>query len=124
MVTRENVCMRRLGGGKRSREVQFGRFLRNSKVTIDHLIEGWSERTTPAVVGRHVLAIQDTSEINFRTTPERRRGLGEIGKGVGRGVLLRQDFEQLAIARHRHSSKQISRINRITKQMAAQPPNG
>src|SRR5208282_2785846 len=41
-----------------------------------------------AAVGRHVLAIQDTSEINFRTTSERRRGLGEIGKGVGRGVLV------------------------------------
>jgi hypothetical protein len=35
-----------------------------------------------------VLAIQDTSEINFRTQPGRRRGLGEIGKGVGRGLLL------------------------------------
>ena len=35
-----------------------------------------------------MLAIQDTSEINFRTTAERRRGLGEIGKGVGRGLLL------------------------------------
>jgi len=88
MVTRETVCMRRLGGGKRAREVQFGRFLKNGKVTIDRLIEGWSEQTGPAAVGRHVLAIQDTTEINFRTTPERRRGLGEIGKGVGRGVLV------------------------------------
>jgi hypothetical protein len=35
-----------------------------------------------------VLAIQDTSEINFRTKPGRQRGLGEIGKGVGRGLLL------------------------------------
>ena len=85
MVTRETVCMRRLGGGKRAREVQFGRFLNNRKVTIDRLIEGWSEQTGPAAVGRHVLAIQDTTEINFRTTPEHRRGLGEIGKGVGRG---------------------------------------
>lgn len=41
-----------------------------------------------ACAGRHVLAIQDTSEITFTTTPERRRGLGEIGKGGGRGVLL------------------------------------
>lgn len=40
------------------------------------------------MAGRHVLAIQDTSEINFRTTAARRRGLGEIGKGVGRGVLV------------------------------------
>jgi hypothetical protein len=35
-----------------------------------------------------VLAIQDTSEINFTTTQQRDRGLGEIGKGVGRGLLL------------------------------------
>jgi Transposase DDE domain len=88
MVTRASVCLRRLGGGQRSQEVRFGRFLRNGKVTIDRLIEGWSEQTGAAAIGRHVLAIQDTSEINFQTTPERRRGLGEIGKGVGRGVLV------------------------------------
>jgi hypothetical protein len=35
-----------------------------------------------------VLAIQDTSEINFATTAQRRRGLGEIGHGNTRGVLL------------------------------------
>ena len=80
--------MRRISGGKRSQQVRFGRFLSNGKVTIDHLIEGWGERTASAAAGRHVLAIQDTSEINFRTTPERQRGLGEIGKGVGRGVLM------------------------------------
>src|SRR5258708_2013762 len=88
MVTRASVCVRRLGGGLRSQEVRFGRFLDNTKVTTERLIEGWSEQTGPAAAGRHVLAIQDTSEINFRTTPERRRGLGEIGKGVGRGVLV------------------------------------
>jgi hypothetical protein len=87
MVLHASVCMRRLGG-RRSQEVRFGRYLANSKVTIERLIEGWSEQTGPAAAGRHVLAIQDTSEINFTTTPARRRGLGEIGKGVGRGVLL------------------------------------
>jgi len=80
--------VRRLGGGLRSQEVRFGRYLENSKVTIERLIAGWSEQTGPAAAGRHVLAIQDTSEINFRTTAARRRGLGEIGKGVGRGVLV------------------------------------
>jgi hypothetical protein len=80
--------VRQLGGGQRSQEVRFGRYLANRKVTIERLIEGWSEQTGPAAAGRHVLAVQDTSEINFSTTPARRRGLGEIGKGVGRGVLL------------------------------------
>jgi hypothetical protein len=57
-------------------------------VTVDALLAGWGEQTAVAAAGRHVLAIQDTSEINFRTTAERRRGLGEIGKGIGRGLLL------------------------------------
>jgi hypothetical protein len=35
-----------------------------------------------------VLAIQDTSEINFTTTAERRRGLGETAKGNVHGLLL------------------------------------
>jgi hypothetical protein len=88
MVLRSSVCVRRLGGGQRSQEMRFGRYLANDKVTIERLIEGWSEQTAPAAAGRHVLAIQDTSEINFATTAARRRGLGEIGKGVGRGVLV------------------------------------
>jgi hypothetical protein len=88
MVAHESACLRRLSGGRRSQEVRFGRFLANERVTIERLLEGWSEQTAPAAAGRHVLAIQDTSEFNFATTPANRRGLGEIGKGVGRGVLV------------------------------------
>ena len=55
---------------------------------MEALLEGWGEQTAVAAAGRHVLAIQDTSEINFRTKPARRRGLGEIGKGTGHGLLL------------------------------------
>src|SRR5712691_8896391 len=88
MVVRPSVCLRRLARGRRSQLVGFGRFLANRRVTVDRLIEGWSDQTAVAAAGRHVLAIQDTSEINFRTIPKRRRGLGKIGKGNGRGVLL------------------------------------
>ena len=66
----------------------FGRFLANGLVTVERLIEGWGAEASVACAGRHVLAIQDTSEINFRTHQDRRRGLGEIGKGSGRGLLL------------------------------------
>lgn len=86
MVARTKVCLRHLGG-RRSQEVRFGRFLANPKVTVERLIDGWGEPTARAAQGRHVLAIQDTSEFTFRTTPDRRRGLGEIGKGAGRGAL-------------------------------------
>jgi hypothetical protein len=87
MLSCGKVCLRQ-AAGRRSAEVRFGRFLSNLKVTVERLIEGWGERTAVAVEGRHVLAIQDTSEFNFRTTGERRRGLGQIGKGSGRGVLI------------------------------------
>jgi hypothetical protein len=88
MVARKSVCLRRVAGGQRAQIVRYGRFLDNRKVTAARLIEGWSKQTTAAAAGRHVLAIHDTSEINFRTSPEDRRGLGEIAKGNSYGVLL------------------------------------
>jgi hypothetical protein len=87
MVAGSDVCLRRLAKGNRGREMRFNRFLGNAKVTTARIIESWSEGTA-AAEGRHILAIQDTSEINFATTAKRRRGLGEIGKGNGHGVLL------------------------------------
>jgi hypothetical protein len=83
-----SVCLRRLAAGERALEVQFHRFLANPKVTVAKLIAGWSQETASAAAGRHVLGIQDGSEINFQTRNGRDRGLGLIGKGVGRGLLL------------------------------------
>jgi hypothetical protein len=88
MVAAKTVCLRRLSRGDRALEVRFNRFLGHGKVTVERIIESWGESTATAVEGRHVLAIQDTSEIHFNTTPQRRRGLGEIGKGNNHGVLL------------------------------------
>jgi hypothetical protein len=88
MVAGKDVCLRRLSKGDRALEVRFHRFLGNTKVTTERIIESWSKSTVATVGGRHVLAIQDTSEIHFNTTPQRRRGLGEIGKGNHHGVLL------------------------------------
>lgn len=88
MVAGKDVCLRQLARGVRAREVRFNRFLGNAEVTTARIIESWSEGTVTAAEGRHVLAIQDTSEINFATTAQRRRGLGEIGHGNTRGVLL------------------------------------
>lgn len=88
MVQLETSCLRRLAQGREELEIRFGRLLRNPRVGVAQIIAGWSAETAPAAAGRHVLAIQDTSEIHFRTTEDRRRGLGVIGKGVGRGLLL------------------------------------
>src|SRR5260370_148159 len=84
MVVGKDVCLRRLAKGNRAREVRFNRFLGNAKVTTAALIEGWSEGTAAAAESRPILAIQDTSAINFATTARRRRGLVELGKGDDR----------------------------------------
>lgn len=68
--------------------MRFWRFVSNPKVSVEKLIEGWSERTRGAAVGRHVLAIQDTSELKFATTADDRRGLGKVKKGTSWGALL------------------------------------
>ena len=88
MVAHTSTCLRRLAGGRRSGIVGFSRFLANPRVTAEAVIEGWGAELSQACAGRHILAIQDTSDFNFSTTKERSRGLGAIGKGSGRGVLL------------------------------------
>ena len=88
MASRASSCLRRLSNGSRGLEVQFWRFVANRKVTLQRLIEGWSERTTEAASGRHVLAIQDSSEVSFKTQPGKRRNLGVVGHGNGRGLLV------------------------------------
>jgi hypothetical protein len=66
----------------------YWRFVNNPQVTTDKIIEGWSLQTPAAAGGRHVLAIQDTSEVKFDTRRGQRRGLGKVGKGNARGVLV------------------------------------
>jgi len=87
MLARKTVCLRRLGGS-RSGELRAGRFFASRKVTAAQLVAGWAERTGAACAGRHVLAIQDTSEVKFPTTAQRRRGLGPVKKGNAYGVLV------------------------------------
>jgi hypothetical protein len=86
MVARSTVCVRRLGGS-RGGVLRFDRVLGSRRVTVKKIITGWAETTRAAVAGRHVLAIQDTTEVKFKTSAGRRRGLGLVKKGNVRGVL-------------------------------------
>jgi len=87
MVSRKTVCLRRLGGD-RGGELRAGRFFANPRVTAAGIIAGWSTLTGPACAGRHVLAIQDTTEVKFPTTAQRRRDLGPVKHGNAYGVLV------------------------------------
>ncbi len=83
----QGCLLRRLARGVRAREVQFNRFLGNARVTTERVIESWSEGTAVAAEGRHVWRSRTPAKL-FATTAQCRRGLGEIGHGNGRGVLL------------------------------------
>ena len=88
MVERSTACMRQLSCGRRE-EVRFGRFLRNDRVSLEALNRGAGERVGRLAQGcRHVLAIQDTTELNFQRHARRTRGLGPVGNGVDQGLFL------------------------------------
>lgn len=92
-------CLRHLGGN-RAGEVGFGRFLRNPKVTTNELLEKAGERLEESVQGLHVLAIQDTTEINYQAHAGKVTGLGTVGNGRDVGFFLHPVIAVHADSRH------------------------
>ena len=87
MVEQQSVRLRKLGGG-RAGEVRFGRFLANPRVSRLNLVESVCSGIETRCAGRHVLAIQDTTEINYRSHARRVSGLGTVGNGTDPGFFL------------------------------------
>lgn len=80
------LVLRRLSDN-RSQEVSFGRFLRNSTVGLQDMTSAAVQKTGQHVVGRHVILVQDTSEISFGYQPFQ-QGLGPVGSGVESGFFV------------------------------------
>lgn len=70
-------------GETRAGEIAVHRFLDCPEVTVDEIIATLGERTATACAQRRIVAIQDTTEVNFRGRDRARRGLGRGGDGVG-----------------------------------------
>ena len=87
MVSRQCVSLRRLGGD-RAGEVRFGRFVGNEGVTRAELLEGVCAGVAGRVAGLHVLAIEDTTELNYQAHAGRQKGLGVVGNGKDQGFFL------------------------------------
>jgi Transposase DDE domain len=62
--------------------------LNNERVTVAEMVEHAAARTSRAVGGRHVLAIQDTTEINYQAKQGRKRNLGTVGNGSDVGLFV------------------------------------
>jgi hypothetical protein len=81
------VCLRRLGGGHAG-EVRLSRFLNSPRVTATEMLATAARHCAGRAAGRHVLAIQDTSEINYQAHAGRVKGLGPAGNGRDLGFFI------------------------------------
>ena len=100
IVAKNTLVLRTIGGG-RAGEVAAGRYLDSDDVTVDGIVATAAVRTMAAARGRPVLAIQDTTEINFSGRAAKRKGLGPAGDGVSPGFFchptLLVDIEHEAV---------------------------
>ena len=87
MCERQTVRLRKLGDS-RAEKVKFRRFLMNDRVRVERMVARLRARVSAAAAGRHVLAIQDTSEINYESKRGRKRGLGKVGNGSDVGLFV------------------------------------
>ena len=87
MVERNTVCLRQLSDTDAT-ERRFHRFLESRRVTAPEITRVGSEHTARAAAGRHVLAIQDTSELDYTPHARRTAGLGGISGRKARGLLI------------------------------------
>ena len=84
---RQAVCVRKIADD-RSEQVKFRRFLSNEAVTVEEMVAHRAMLVAAAAAGRHVLAMQDTSEINYQAQAGRKRGLGKVGNGTDAGLFV------------------------------------
>ncbi len=87
MMERDTVCLRRLAD-TRSTQKRFTRLLEHPNVTPQEIIRHGSSRTGAAAANRHVLAIQDTSELDYTAHARRTEGLGKISSSKGAGLFI------------------------------------
>lgn len=85
LVARPGPRIRRLGGS-RAGEMRFRRFLHNRAVTASEMSRHAGALTARRVAGRHVVAVQDTSELALNPRRGRER-YGPVAKGSV-GLLL------------------------------------
>jgi hypothetical protein len=87
IVATGSLVLRRFGGG-RSGELAAARFLASAKVTPEAIIALHARRTEAAALGLRIVAIQDTTEVNFSGRDRGRKGLGPGGDGKSLGFFM------------------------------------
>src|SRR3984885_2169222 len=100
VATAGTLVLRKLGE-PRAGEKAVHRFLSSPYVSVDRIVETLAARTAAQCTGRRILAIQDTSEINFSGRDKKRRGFGPGGDGTTPGFFIHPvvalDIERTAV---------------------------
>lgn len=85
----ERVTMNlRTAADRRAEWVGFSRWLNNPSVTAEEIAVHSAAALSERVTGLHVLAIQDTTELNYARHAGRVRGLGPSGNGRDPGLFV------------------------------------
>jgi hypothetical protein len=87
IVATGSLVLRRVGG-TRAGEIAAHRFLDSPQVTAEEIIETLARRTGERCHGRRIIAVQDTTEINFIGRDRARCGLGPAGDGKTPGFFM------------------------------------
>jgi len=87
IVSTGSLVLRRVGGD-RAGEVASHRFLDNGRVFPSAIVETLACRTGEASAGRRIVAVQDTTEVNFAGRDRARHGLGPAGNGKALGFFI------------------------------------
>jgi hypothetical protein len=86
-MAKRSACLRRLGGDRAGTE-RYRRLLHNEKVTSEIMLSTAAKHAARAAQGRHVLAIQDRTELNYSGHAGSKRGFGVVGNGKDIGLFL------------------------------------
>lgn len=82
-----STVLRRLGQ-TRAGEMAVHRFLSSPYVSVERIVETLAARTAAQCAGRHVLVVQDTTEITFTGRDRKRRGFGPAADGQTTGFFI------------------------------------
>ena len=87
MCQKPTTCIHALADD-RNQELAFGRFLDHGSVSFAEMLTATGRFTGRRAAGRHVLAIQDTTEFNFPRHTGSKRGFGRSGNDRDLGLFL------------------------------------
>ena len=87
VVSTGTLVLRKLGE-TRAGEKAVHRFLSSPYVCVERIVETLASRTAAQCAGRRIVAVQDTTEINFAGRDKKRRGFGPAGDGATPGFFI------------------------------------